>query len=315
MTIYLDVVLLENLIMNYTILFTTGYILKIKINHIRLILSALLGGIYAILSYSDILGIYSNIFMKIILSITMMYISLKPKNIKKIVKELLIFYLTSFAFGGTAFGLLYLIRPQEIFMRNGVLYGTYPIKIAIMGGIIGFGIMAVSFKMVKNRISKNDMYCQIKICINDKEKRIKAMIDTGNMLKDPITRMPVIVVEKRILYDLIPNKVLDNLEKIIGGDLENEFYEEKIYLEYISKFRVIPFSSLGKQNGMLIGMKAQNVVVYIDDNEEIIHDVIIGISNQKLSKKDKYNALLGLEIFEMSQMVRKKEEHSLVHKN
>ena len=52
MIIYLDVVLLENLCMYYIILFATGYILKIKINHIRLIISALIGGIYSILAYA-----------------------------------------------------------------------------------------------------------------------------------------------------------------------------------------------------------------------------------------------------------------------
>ena len=45
MTIYLDVVLIENLCMNYIILFATGYLLKKKMNHIRLILSALFGDI------------------------------------------------------------------------------------------------------------------------------------------------------------------------------------------------------------------------------------------------------------------------------
>ena len=58
MTVYLDVVLIENLCMNYIILFATAYILKIKVNHIRIILSALLGGIYAILAYMEIKTIY-----------------------------------------------------------------------------------------------------------------------------------------------------------------------------------------------------------------------------------------------------------------
>lgn len=301
MTIYLDVVLFENLIMNYAILFTTGYILKRKIKHIRLILSSAIGGIYAIVSYSNILVIYSNFLMKVILSVVMIYVAFKPKNIRTLLKDLTVFYLTSFVFGGTAFGLLYLIRPQDIFMKNGMLYGTYPIKIAILGGTVGFTIIVVSFKIVKKKISKLDMYCEIKITLSNKTKRIKAMIDTGNMLKDPITRIPVIVVEKDVLYDLIPNKILDNLEKIMGGDLENEFYDNQIFVEYISKLRVIPFSSLGKQNGMLIGIKAEKIEIYIDENDEEINDVIIGIYNQKLSKKDKYNALLGLDIFERSE--------------
>ena len=132
MTIYLDVVLIENLCMNYIILFATGYILKIKLNHIRLILSALLGGIYAILAYTQILAIYSNFMLKIVLSVVMVYISYKPKNIKLLGKQIIIFYLTSFVFGGTAFALLYFIKPQDILIKDGVFIGTYPIKIALL---------------------------------------------------------------------------------------------------------------------------------------------------------------------------------------
>ena len=58
MTVYLDVVLIENLCMNYIILFATSYILKIKQKHIMMILSSLLGGIYAIATYMGVLKIY-----------------------------------------------------------------------------------------------------------------------------------------------------------------------------------------------------------------------------------------------------------------
>ena len=299
MTIYLDVVLIENLCMNYIILFATGYILKIKLNHIRLIISALFGGIYSILAYMEILAAYSNIIMKLILSVVMVYVAYNPKNIKLLAKEITIFYLTSFVFGGTAFALLYFVKPQDILMRDGVFIGTYPLKIALLGGIVGFTITVIAFKIVKYRISKNDMFCEIEIFFGEKSVRLKAMLDTGNMLRDPITRMPVIVVEKDILHEIIPYKILDNLEKIIGGDVPDEIYEE-INVEYISKFRVIPFSSLGKQNGLLLGFKASNVITYIDANEEELKNVIIGIYDKKLSKKDKYNALLGLEILEGS---------------
>ena len=51
MTIYIDVVLFENLIMNYIILLATGIILKIKIKHLRLIIASLIGAIYSIFGY------------------------------------------------------------------------------------------------------------------------------------------------------------------------------------------------------------------------------------------------------------------------
>ena len=69
MTIYLDVILMENLCMNYIILFATGLICKQKIKQFRIIISSILGGLYAILSFIPILKIYSNIICKIMLRI------------------------------------------------------------------------------------------------------------------------------------------------------------------------------------------------------------------------------------------------------
>ena len=163
------------------------------------------------------------------------------------------------------------------------------------GGIVGFVLTVIAFKVVKYRLRKNDMFCKIEIFLKEKHIKINAMIDTGNMLKDPITKEPVIVVEKSILYELIPYKILDNLDEIIGGDSK---LDENDIIEYVSKFRVIPFSSLGRENGILLGFKPNKVITYIDSNKEELNNVIIGIYNKKLSKKDKYNALIGLEILE-----------------
>lgn len=250
MTIYLDVILLENICMNYIILFATGLIAKVNIKQFRVILSSLLGGIYAILTFAPILEIYSNIIFKFLISIIMVYIAFNPKNIKILIREIILFYLISFAFGGCAFCLLYFIKPQDILMRNGYLTGTYPIKIALLGGIVGFVIVNVAFKLVKAKISKKDMFCDVEIFFKDKSVQIKAMIDTGNLLKDPISGMPVIVVEKSKLENIIPRGIIDNLNIILGGGKEEVLNNEE--QEYLPKFRVIPFSSLGKQNRIII---------------------------------------------------------------
>jgi len=57
LTIYLDVILLENLCMNYIILFATGLIHKVKIKAWKLFVASLIGGIYSILSLISIIYI------------------------------------------------------------------------------------------------------------------------------------------------------------------------------------------------------------------------------------------------------------------
>ena len=301
MTIYVDIVLLENLCMNYIILFGTGYILKLKIKHIRIILSSLVGAIYAILVYADILPIYTNFVVKIILSVSMIYIAFSPKNVKAMIKELVVFYLVSFALGGCAFALLYIVKPQNIFMKNGVYIGTYPIKIALLGGIVGFTITYIAFRIVKSRMSKNELIYEIKIKINNKELKTKVMLDTGNMLKDPLSNLPVILIEKEKLYEILPRGLLDNSEKMLGGDFKDENDNE----DYRTRLRIIPFTSVGKQNGMMLGIKADEVTIITDVDEIINNNVIICIYEKVFSKTGKYFGLIGLDALDRSE----KNEH------
>lgn len=296
MTVYLDVVLLENLCMNYIILFATGYLMKIKMKQLRLIVSSILGGIYAVIAYLEILPIYSSFGMKVILSILMVYIAFKPKGVKILSKQLIIFYLTSFVFGGCAFALLYFVRPQDILMRNGVYVGTYPIKIALLGGIVGFIITYVAFRIVKTKLRRKDILYNIEITLQEKRLKVKAMLDTGNLLKDPISKMPVIVVEKEQLYSLLPIQLLDHIEEWIGGD--EEFLNQIEEKELIARFRIIPFSSVGKQNGLMLGFKADQVEIEKEEGTQIRKNVIIGIFNQNLSRDKRYSALIGLDLLE-----------------
>lgn len=135
------------------------------------------------------------------------------------------------------------------------------------------------------------MFCNIKININSKNIYTKAIIDTGNFLKDPITKIPVVVVEKDILTEVVSEKILNNLSNIIEG-------EEVDLGEYLSKIRLIPFMSLGKQNGMLIGIKADGITVNTQEDTMFIENIIIGIYDGTLSKTGKYRALIGLELLE-----------------
>ena len=294
MTIYIDVVFIENLLMNYIILFATGVILKIKIKHIRLLLASLVGAIYTIIAYISAFKIYSNIFLKFVLSLIIIYIAFNPKSVKKLFKFTLIFYLTSFVFGGAAFALIYIVRPQEILRNNGLVLNSNSIKLIFISAIVAFIIITIGFKVVKSKISARDMYCYIKIKLNDKEIEAKAMIDTGNFLKEPITNTPVVVVEHTLLYDCIPKEILNNLENILGGDFSG--ISEKIREEYISRLKVIPFSSLGKQNGMLIGIKAEEFIIKSDDESKRKENIIIGIYNKSLTKRGEYRALVGIEL-------------------
>ena len=292
MTIYIDVVFLENLVMNSIILVASGIILKKKMKWIRIILASSLGAIYTIIGYISVLEIYSNLILKVILSILIIYIAFNPQTVKQLWKDLLIFYLTSFVFGGVAFALIYVVKPQDILMKNGLFLGTYPLKTVLLAAIVAFIIIIAPFAIVKTKFSKKDMFCDVEVELNNKMIKTRAMIDTGNLLKEPITNTPVIVVEHTLLYECVPKEILDNLESILGGELVK--IPEKVRNEYISKLKLIPFASLGKQNGMLVGIKADSLKIIQHDQEKENKNVIVGIYYKSLTKRGEYRALIGM---------------------
>lgn len=294
MTIYIDIIIIENLIMNYIILYATGLISKNRIYYLRIFLASSIGAIYAVSQYISNLAIYSNILIKLILSIIMVLIAFNPQDMKKMCKQLVLFYLTTFTFGGVATYLIYVLKPENIIIKNGMFVGTYVLKVIFIGAIVGSIILIISFKISKNKITKKDMICQVRIKLNQKEKTLNAIVDTGNMLKEPITGNPVVVVEKSALYDLMPKEILNNTEHILGGDFEK--IPENIKNEYIPKLKIIPFSSLGKQNGMLVGIKPEKLEV-INEETEVKDNAIIGIYNKSLTKRGEYNALIGIELY------------------
>lgn len=297
MTVYLDIVFVENVLMNYIIIFATGVVIKTDCKKYRIFFASCMGAVYTVVMYLNIIPIYSNFFMKFALSIAIVYIAFTPNNFKHLLKDLIIFYLISFAFGGCVFALMYFLKPQMAEIRNGVFVGSYPIKVALLGAIVAFVVIQMSFKLVKTKLSKKDVIYRVTLIIDNKSVDIPALLDTGNLLKDPITGLPVIVVEHKCLFSLIPGKVLNNIEKILGGDL-GELTKDDEFNNIISRFRMIPFSSLGKQNGLLLGIKADSINIILDDKNETINNVIIGIYDKSFTKNGMYSAIFGLDLLE-----------------
>lgn len=295
MTIYVDVVFIENLLINYIILCATAIIAKNKIHFLKFLLASSFGSLYAILNYIISLSNLENFFLKLFISSFMILISFDNKKIKVFFKNLIMFYLTSFTFGGAAFMLLFFVSPESVIYENGRFIGTYPLKITIYGGILGFIIITLVAKFIKNKFSNT--LCDLEIFFKGKVIKLKTLVDSGNLLKEPISNQDVIVVQKSSLEDLIDKKILNEATSMIKGSLIGDMSKEL----YEYKFKVIPFSSLGNENGVLIGFKPDYIKIYSD--EEIIKkDVIIGIYDGSLSKTNLYTSLIGLGCFKKEGM-------------
>lgn len=292
MTVYVDVVLLENISMNYIILLASSLIGNRKVNFFKVLVASFIGGIYAIVNYVLDVSLFVNMLFKIFISVIMIKIAFQSGNKRSFFKQLMIFYLVSLTFGGSAFMLLFFVNPQGVIFEKGHLIGTYPIKIAILGGIVGFTIVTIVSNILRKVLS--EQICEIEIFYQGKNTKLKTFIDSGNLLKEPISQANVIVVEKESLKNIVDQNFLDNVKNILDGNLITAGVD---LLK--NKIKIIPFSSLGNENGMLVGFKPDYIKIY-DDDVKTAANVIVGIYDGKLTKTNLYTSLIGLNILKES---------------
>lgn len=288
MSIYVDVVIAQNLIMNFIIFFSTAVIMNIKRNYKKMILASAAGGVFSLLSYIAKIDNNLNFAFKFIVSVAMVQIAYSPKNLKILLKELIMFYLTSFTLGGVSFMLLYSGENIWFSTKKEPIVDSYIGKIAILGGIVGGSMIIYAFKKIKGKSNLENLICETIIFYEEKIEKINTILDTGNFLKEPVTGYDVIIVEKDAVKKFLKPDIYQNWKDIIEGNFkENDM-----------KLRVIPYSSLGNENGILLGIKANKVIIKKENENILKENVVIGIYDGKIDRTSKYQGLIGANLLE-----------------
>lgn len=297
MEIYLDILLLENLVINYLILYVTAKFSRVRVSTLRLFAGAIVGALYVIfIILQPGMKVYYTAFAKILLSVFIIAITFSPRKVLPFLKTLVIFYISTFIFAGAALAFLY-FNQQGGFVRNGIIYVFGQSRGSLMSfGIVTVGIIVKIFmEVIQSRINKDKLLIPVKIAFDNRIIGLPALVDTGNSLRDPLTNIPVMVVEFKALEELLPSEIRSIFENSKEDDL-NCVTATISTSRWFSRFRLIPFSSLGKENGMLIGFKPDFIEVGEEEEKRDIKNVIVGIYNRSLSGNDKYKALLGPEL-------------------
>ncbi|HHW49680.1 MAG TPA: sigma-E processing peptidase SpoIIGA [Clostridiaceae bacterium] len=298
MEVFLDIIILENIVMNYLILLTTSKFIRSKVSNFRLLVGAIIGAAYVVLMVvlPGIKALYT-VFARILLSCVIVAVAFSPKKFNSFFKTLAIFYVCTFIFAGAAFAFLY-FNQNGGFIRNGIIYVFWRSKwtVLFLSIVMGAIIVRIFWDILQYRLVKEKLLNQLKIAFENKAIELSALVDTGNSLHDPLTNMPVVVVEFDAIKEILPA----DIRSIFNESRENDLVTITGIIsssQWFSRFRLIPYTSLGKENGMLIGFKPDYIEIS-DSNEERkgISDVIIGIYNKALSKNEKYKALLNPEL-------------------
>ena len=298
LVVYLDLLLGVNLIMNYLLLWATAKLSELNYKIWRLLLVSLFGTFYTILVILPQFRFLNKVFIHIIISLLMILGAFAPLTKKVFFKVLGYFYLITFATAGGILALYNSTGGSPLDSLAGILnISPDNLWMIIFGSFLIIIIGQFGWIFIQQKILPNIFCLPIEIIFDDQIEELTALVDTGNHLQDPLTKIPVIVVEVDALSDLLPQEVAEIFDYI--HEDENLLFDQIIDTPWANRFRLIPFSSLGAENGMLVGFRPDQVLIKTKEEDLSTSRAIIALKKGKLNLDDDYQALLNPELFKM----------------
>lgn len=307
MIVYIDVLIFDNIILNSLILFAAAKFLHIKKRTLFLFLSALLGTVYSVIMvFVPATSAVNWNICKFMLSLLMVAIAFYPKSIREYIKFLICFYITTFIFAGTAIAIIFM-WGQSYQAYNGVLYFSWnsPVKYIALVAISGYFLIKWFVRIMQRKKMVEISLVDLFISFDGRGRWIPALVDTGNELKDPLSGNPVVIVETDEVKEILPEKLFLSIRNSDGlneaGYIE-EFQSALAEAGWLNRFRVVPFKSLGCNDGVLPGLRPDYIEISRGTEfgktktDCLEKGVIICFYMQKLSEQNSYHALLGTEL-------------------
>lgn len=259
--IYWDSLYLMNMLINWGILELLKKKFSLSASTVRMGLAASFGGmIYLVVLMYFTKSLLCQLVAMLCSLFLMGVIVLKKRKRRLLGKVLVYGLMYSFVISGVL--RVIFKQCQRIWGRN--------ISIAwIMAGIflcVKTGIWYIGKELKQKRRS----LCDVILESAGVQIRVKALLDTGNRLAEPISGKPVCIVDEEVLAKLT---------------LENSLF-----------FRAIPFRSIGCEKGMIYGVQIPKVHIEDGENMYVVTNVICAGIGNKLSARNEYQMIIHPEV-------------------
>ena len=222
---------------NILLLLSTSHVCCVKIHPVRMLLTAILGGVHAGACMYPGLGFLGAYYWRVVVLCAM---------------------------GLTAFDLK--VRPAAVYMLMNIAVseGFSCVYDGTMGEVFFSAAAVALLLIVGKRIDPDaaqEHRCIISIPAPNGEITVTALCDTGNMLSDPLTGRSVLVVSSEVAHKLGVGKT--QLDDPVGT------------VSNYPGYRLIPYHGVGggglllakKYNNVRIGDKTERVLVAFSPNE------------------------------------------------
>ncbi|MGM9986601.1 MAG: sigma-E processing peptidase SpoIIGA [Bacillaceae bacterium] len=289
--VYVDIVFLLNILVDYCILLITTIALKRNVTYKRLILGALVGSVLVLLQFTP-MSIYSNhVLIKVFFSICIVLVTFGYRELVYTLKNLFMFYFSTFIFGGFVIGTHYLLQTNYPALTNSLssIDHVYGDPISWVFVFICIPICMYFIKKEIHEISftklRYEKIVKIEVKIKNFVFHSTALIDNGNQLTDPLTGKPIIVVDQACLEGKIPEAII-KLVKEPFIDYDN------IDDEWATRIRIVPFQVVGNKNNWMVTIRSDEVVIYGEKKIVTCKNIMIGINAFAFTSAKEYQCIL-----------------------
>lgn len=276
--IYLDVLIITNIYVNYFLLKGTARISHSALSTRRSIVSSVIGTISAFTILLPQLGILINVLAKLLGSLLIIRVAFSKLKLKRFIKLTLIFFGINFIFAGVMLVTCEITRARVIVVHNYSIYFNISILTLAVSTIVAYIIVCIVSNILDKKCNLNHSY-KVLIKLSGQKFLLNAICDTGNSLIDNFTGKPVVVCNSKELGRLV------NIN-------ENVAYSASEYLEELKNLkgvRLLPYSTIGN-NGIIPAFLADEVLIINEKNEMKPVDAYIGLC---LKQKSEFEAIFN----------------------
>ena len=275
--VYIDIVFLTNLLMDYILLRLVGMVFLRKRNHGRCLLAAVVGALLScLILYVLPEGIFS---VKVLLhggcAWFMLVTGLDLKKNGLLVKALVTIYLMAFFMGGLMEAAP--VKEMTLVRFLVVAVGAY------------MGLSALIYLGDSFRARWKNIY-PVTLSYRGNVQQIFGLLDTGNLLMDPLNQKEVFVIKPEVLEMVLPEEKTDLLRhfKENPGELEGtEITDLHLHL--------IPYRTIGEE-GVMLAVILDDLCIHTP--REVIHvpEPVLAMAAESSALGKEYQILLNSRI-------------------
>lgn len=291
---YLDLDILINGGMDAFLLMLIGRVIHLPVLPSRILVGALLGEIPVVLAcYST--SPWTTL-SKWIIPFLMVGAAFPTRSPSAFLKASLGFWLFSTGLGGFVYALWGWVQFDNSLGGEIVSLALNEVWILPLLALVWWLMQHFWQGWLKRKCSLEQIIYDLEIDFggeNNGVVRIKAMLDTGNQLRDPLTGLPVILLEEEVAATSLPDHVRSFL-KIPWKDCADPWpLLWKVDPSLVKRLVFIPFRAIDRQS-WLFGIRPERVTCFDTKGSRQIHATVALVS-QVFSSEGEYQALLHPE--------------------